>query len=218
VPTIDIPEVFKHTLEHIASMSDSELERVRKTLAELTPHLKLEVLSEQAKAASNINQVPDLFEIVQTLAGLSITRFRLDVPLDKFVHRVATSLQFQKDQPKTQAAFEEKLKSLLNIEPLELSTRAFDIQHEYEKVFRAARIITDIRPVFDVPGAEAIGAMIVHNLSVKYFQDGENKEILFALDDADVTALRKVLEKAEIKSKTLEQLVEKAGVYYFESR
>jgi hypothetical protein len=140
------------------------------------------------------------------------------VPLDKFVHRVATSLQFQKDQPKTQAAFEEKLKSLLNIEPLELSTRAFDIQHEYEKVFRAARIITDIRPVFDVPGAEAIGAMIVHNLSVKYFQDGENKEILFALDDADVTALRKVLEKAEIKSKTLEQLVEKAGVYYFESR
>jgi len=99
-----------------------------------------------------------------------------------------------------------------------LAAKVFDVQHEYEKVFRKARIMTDIRPVFDPSGAEAIGAMVVHSLSVAYAQGGEHKEIVFAMDDSDMSALRKLLDRAETKSKTAEKLIEKTGIQYFESK
>lgn len=211
MPTIHVPDIFKPALNRIASMSDAELQQVREALANLKPHLKPEVI---VKTVADQGGVADLGEIVQTLTSLSITRLRVDVPLDKFVHDVSRSFQ-----PKTEkSAIEERLKSLLSIEALVLSARAFDVQHEYEKVFRSARIITDVRPVFNAAGTEATGAMIVHNLNVAYFENNEFKEIIFALDDADVIALKKILERAEVKTNTLEKLIGKAGVPYLESK
>ena len=213
---IDIPDVFRPTLERIASLSSEELEQVRLALASLKVHVKPEMNLEQAKATkTSVSEFPEIF---QALASLNITRFRVDAPLDEFVHAVAFSIRLKKDQPDIRPVLEERLRFLLSLEPLVLSAKVFDVQHEYEKIFRKARIMTDIRPVFDPSGAEAIGAMVVHSLSVAYVQSGEHKEIVFAMDDADISALRKLLDRAENKSKTTEKLIEKSGIKYFESK
>jgi len=193
-------------------MSDPDVQTIREALSSLKPHLKPEAI---VKSTAGKSEIADFVEIVQTLTSLSITRFRVDVPLEEFVHDVSRSLPLKKD---LRAALDVNLKSLLSIDALVLSARAFDIQHEYEKVFRSARIVTDLRPVFSADGTAAIAAMIVHNFIVSYFQHGEFKEVVFALDDADVTALKKILDRAETKTKTLEQLITKADVPYFESK
>ena len=208
--------MFRPALDRIASFTEEQLQELHGVLSALKVHLKPDVVAESAASAAN-SSLPDLPDIVQTLVNLSITRFRADMPLDQFASGISKSLKSSPDAAQRET-FEKRLKSLLTVKALEMSARAFDIQHEYEKVFRAARIITDIRPVFNVSGTEALGAMIVHNLSVTYFEDGEYKEAVFALDDADISAIKKVIEKAEIKSGTLEQLIDKSGVEYFASK
>jgi hypothetical protein len=163
VPAISIPEALRPTLERIASMSDPDVQTIREALSSLKPHLKPEAI---VKSTAGKSEIADFAEIVQTLTSLSITRFRVDVPLEEFVHDVSRSLPLKKD---LRAALDVNLKSLLSIDALVLSARAFDIQHEYEKVFRSARIVTDLRPVFSADGTAAIAAMIVHNFIVSYF-------------------------------------------------
>jgi hypothetical protein len=208
--------MFRPALDRIASLTEEQFEELYGVLGALKVHLKPDVIKKSVTSAAS-SSLPDLPDLVQTLINLSITRFRAEMPLDDFVAGISRSLKLAADAEKRES-FEKRLKSLLNINALVLSARAFDIQHEYEKVFRAARIITDIRPVLNLSGTEAMGAMIVHNLSVTYFEDGEYKEVVFALDDADISAIRKIIERAEIKSKTLEKLIEKSGIEYFDSK
>jgi hypothetical protein len=171
-------------------MEEAELQKLRETLTELPIHVKPDVVIQRAESIGK-SDIPDLPELIQTLLNLSITRLRMDVSLDDFVQGIAESLPVSKDREK-RAAFEKTLKSLLSADSLLVSARAFDVQHEYEKVFRTARIISDIRAVFDTAGTAAIGAMIVHNLSVAYFEDGHHKETVFALDEVDVALLKKM--------------------------
>src|SRR6266508_2731013 len=215
MPAINVPELFRPALNRIASCSEEELQELHHVLGALKVRLKPDLLVESARATEG--SLPDLPDIVQGLVNLSITRFRVEIPLDEFASGISRSLKLDADVAKREN-FEKRLKSLLNIEALVLSARAFDIQHEYEKVFKAVRIITDIRPVFNLAGTEALGAMIVHNLSVTFFEDGEYKEVVFALDDADLTSIKKVIERAEVKSKLSEQLIEKSGIEYFDSK
>lgn len=208
MPTIHVPEPFKPALQRIASMSDADLQRMLEALAQLKPHLKPEVI---ARSAAENSILADLGEIIQALTSLSITQVRFDIPLDQLVRDVSQSVAGT-------PALAERLKSLLSVESLVLSAKAFDVQHEYEKVFRSARIISDVRPVFNASGTEATAAMIVHNLNVNYQHNGQAMEISFALDDADVTALKKMLERAETKTAILEKLIDKTGLPYFESK
>src|SRR5579864_1646933 len=181
MPTISVPDVFRPSLDRIVSMSELELQELHDVLTALKVRVKPEALTESVKSLAK-GQLADLPEIVQTLINLSITRFRAEVPLEEFIEGVSRSLRFGKDQEveKRRKVLQERLNSLLAIEALVLSARAFDIQHEYEKVFRSARIITDIRPVFKLSGTEAIGAMIVHSLSISYIEDGDYKQTIFA--------------------------------------
>jgi hypothetical protein len=209
MPSLHVPEPFKPTLERIASMSDEDVQKVQEALRALKPHVKPESMAKSAVGKSDISGFD---EIVQVLIGLSLTWVRFHSPMDEFVHEVSKAAK------KDRSVLEDRLKALLSIDSLLLAARAFDIQHEYEKVFRSARIVTDIRPIFSTEGTETTGAMIVHNLNVTYFENNEFKEAIYALDDSDVVALKKVLERAELKTSVLEALIGKTGLPYFESK
>ena len=58
--------------------------------------------------------------------------------------------------------------------------------------------------------------MIVHNMNVTYFQEGERKDFFVAMDNADIAKLRKVLDRADAKTTLLQKLIENSGTQYFE--
>ena len=145
-------------------------------------------------------------------------RVGADLSPQEFAHNVAAHLPSRKDKPTDTLALERKLTALLGVESLVISAKAFDVQHEYDKLFITARIITDTRAVFNQAGTEAVGTMIVHNLNIKYSENGQFKEAFIALDDADIAKLRRVLDRAEAKTAILEKLIEKTGIRYFEGK
>lgn len=218
MPSIHIPELFRGPLEKVATMSDEEFKQLCSMLESLKPHLKPEVLAIQANAITGTGDIGiALGEFVEALVSMNIAQLASNSPIDNFVRDVARSFPKRKDIHIDRAALEARLKTLLTIEPLALSARAFNVEHEYEHVFRSARIISDARPVFDQSGSNVLGAMVVHNLAISYVRNAEPKQILFALDHADLVELKKVLDRAEAKNNALEQLLIKADVRLFDS-
>jgi len=217
VPNFYVPESFRPALARIAALSDAEVEQLQAALSSAAPTLKIEAIVAHARAVLPTD-IPDLLDIVQTLSSMNNGRVGADLSTQEFAHSVARQVPSRKDNPTDLVALERKLTVLLSVDPLVVSAKAFDVQHEYDRLFIAARIITDTRTVFNQAGTEAVGTMIVHNLNIKYSENGEFKEAFIALDDADIAKLRRVLDRAETKTAVLEKLIEKTGVRYFEAK
>jgi hypothetical protein len=197
-------------------MPEDEVSALREALSRIGVTLKPVSLASRVRSELQSTS-PELDEIIQTLVALNSARVSTDVSLEHFVKDVARSVgRRRKDYD--QSAFEHRLMSLLSVESLELSARAAEIQHDYERVFASARIVSDIRSVFGTSTIQPVGAMILHNLKITYFEEGRIREAFFALDNADIANLRKVLDRAELKTAQLEQVISKAGLQYFESK
>jgi hypothetical protein len=213
VPSFYIPENFRPAITRIAAMSEAEAEELRLALSSATPTLNIRALIAHTQTALK-KDIPNLSDILRTLANMNNARVGSDVSTRDFAHDIAA--QFT-TLPSAET-LEHKLELLLDVEPLTTSAKVFDVQHEYERLFMSARIVTDTRSVFNSAGTEALGTMIVHNLNLKYSENGQFKEIFIAMDDADITKLRRVLDRADIKTATLEKLIDKTGVRYFDSK
>jgi len=201
-------------------MPEAEFQALHEALSSVHPQLKSSAIAAEARTLLK-TEVVDLNDIVQMLSGMNATRAGSDIPLEQFVRdasRAPLARWGEKPKQFDVALFEKRLLALLSIEPLMMSARATDVQHEYDHLFHSARILTDVRPLFDSSGAEVRGALIVHNLRVTYYEMGEYKEMFFALDNSDLAKFRKVLDRAEQKTASLEAMVSKAGVPYFESK
>ena len=218
MPNFYIPERFNPALARIASLRDEDIEQIRQALASAAPALKIQSVVAHVKA-SLPKQILGIEDIIQTLGSMNNARIGAEVPIEQFVRDIAPRrMVARKEKAFDQAAFEQKLISLLSVESLTLSAKASDVQHEYERLFISARIMTDARTVFNEAGTEAVGTMIVHNLNITYSQAEELKELFIALDDADIAKLRKVLDRADTKTTTLERLIERTDIPYFESK
>lgn len=101
-----------------------------------------------------------------------------------------------------------RLLKLLSVPSLELCAKATGLQGEYDQIFVAARILTDIRPIFGNNIEEQpINALIVHNLKIEFLDSGVLKEIFFALDGKDLIALTEETNRAKTKQETISKLL-----------
>lgn len=217
MPHFYIPEGFGPALTRIAAMSDAEISELHQGLSSATPTLRIPAIVTHVQTVLK-KDIPGLTDIVQTLSSMNNARVGADVSVQEFAHDISEQFSLRKVKPPGAEALEQKLILLLTVEPLVISAKAFDVQHEYDKLFIAARIMTDSRTVFSQTGTEAVGTMIIHNLNIKYSENGQFKEIFIALDDADLTKLRRVLDRAEAKTAVLERLIEKTGIRYLNAK
>jgi hypothetical protein len=77
--------------------------------------------------------------------------------------------------------------------------------------------VSDIRPVFsdDVEEAPTV-AVIVHMLKIVYYQAGERREFVVAMDTKDIQLLIDTCDRAAKKTKGLETVIESANMAYIE--
>ena len=100
---------------------------------------------------------------------------------------------------------------------LSVTTKALDVLTSHDRVFYTARILTDLRPVFDESGDLIEAAVIVHNLRIHYGQDDDHRDFYVALDTRDIQSLRDVLDRADKKARSLEELLRLSGVSYLDA-
>lgn len=84
--------------------------------------------------------------------------------------------------------------------PFSIIQKSSHLTYAHEKVLREARIITDVRPVFQGESDDISRAVVIHKLQIDYSTAGERRRFEVALDAGDVTSLKKACQRAETKA------------------
>ena len=137
-----------------------------------------------------------------------------DAPIEEFADEVCDAMEaLSSDERLPHAereAFRHNLLTLLSADIFSLLTKVHDLATEDERTFCHARIITDLRPVFGLDPDDGPKAMlVVHMLKLTYHQGTkEHKHFHVSLDSADLKAMKQLIQRAELKAKTLKRSVQ----------
>jgi hypothetical protein len=95
---------------------------------------------------------------------------------------------------------------------------ATDLQTLNERNYQAARIVTDLRPVFQDDLAKAPdGAVIVETLQIQTWSRVGGMELMFvSMDETDLRQLQSIIKRALDKTETLKAFIAEKGLSYFE--
>jgi hypothetical protein len=105
-------------------------------------------------------------------------------------------------------AFKRCLNDLLTADVFSIGAKALALMQEHERTFCQARIITDIRPVFGSEVSKPPRAVVVaHTLRISYHEGDERKDFYVALDSDDIESLRELLDRADAKARSLEDVI-----------
>jgi hypothetical protein len=159
-----------------------------------------------------------LESILDALDGVYHARAVVEMPLDQFVKDIAESLRslslpnVRMSENETRQ-FEERLTQFMSVPGIARAAKGNILMYERERTVHGFRILTDARPIFgdDVEKPpEAIE--ITHTLKITYHQGTRHEEEYFALDEADLAELGLVVERAELKAKSLRAALSKSGI------
>jgi hypothetical protein len=161
----------------------------------------------------------ETLELVDIITNLSRSSKDATVTIEELAKSVTALVDVPANENFNPQVLEQRIIRLLSIKPLKLYARASNVQHQYEDLFFGARIISDIRTVFEPDGTKPLGAMIVHNLKITHGQTGQDRhDKFFALDNADLDILLLAIERAKEKTKSLEIIIDEAKLMYFPSK
>ena len=208
-----IPEQIKPVISRILELDSKEYQDLLEALESAEPSLNVESLVESVSAAlpSGLEGVVD---IVRALNSMNHVRLGADRSVEDFVQAIARSLESQFQGQFDKSNLLHKISSLLKAQALLISARASDLQHDFDRVFASAKIVSDVRTVFDQSGDKIQGCLVVHNLNITYAHENTLKSFYVAMDSADIAKLRTVLDRADVKSSALKTSVENAGNRY----
>jgi hypothetical protein len=216
--TVNMPDQAQSLIERLGLMPKEAFEALRAALGTAPPNLRIDTFNEQVKKlVSGI--MPEMADLVDVITQLSRTPRDASVSVEELASSIVGEILKRKGEHPDPALLESRLSALLGIPSLKLWAKASNVQHQYEEIFSAARIISDIRTVFEADGVTPLGAMVVHNLKITSI-DGRHQfhDRFLALDNADLEILQEVLQRARGKAGSLEGIIMKSGLTYFQSK
>ncbi len=212
-----IPAPYRSGFAKIKKLSPTDAEMLRAALEKspTTGGLK-GMTSAVAEQAPSLKK-EDVEDIVRTLYSLYVFRADDDTPLPGFVSELISAIRATGDKSLTvseeeENEFSDKLTKLLGIHTAIVASKAEQLKSDYAKTFLSAKILTDIRPVFDKPEERPMVVAITHTLKIEYHEQGEHREFYVALDSDGLQQMRKVLQRAEAKASSLRSLLKDAGL------
>jgi hypothetical protein len=222
---LNIPERYRPTLSSIRSLSEQDAQQIRAVMDQVAsaqprnPGAELELPSDPGAAmvavrnASTRVEIANFTKILDLLITLYDIKSQRDVAVEDFVDSVCDAMESLDNpeyrlEPSERAEFAGKLLTLLNAEIFALVAKAQDLVTEDERTFCHARILTDLRPIFGSNVEDGPKAMIaMHTLKLGFHEQGssdDHGEFYVSLDAEDLQALRKMIDRAEAKARSLQ--------------
>jgi len=107
------------------------------------------------------------------------------------------------------SSVEPLIKDLLFVRAVRLVATALDLSYEYQNVLQGARIVTDIRPVFNEEGDGIEVAVVSQTLRLRYDTTEGDHSLSIAMDENDVRDLERQCQRALKKARTARDLMTK---------
>jgi len=221
--TFRVPKRHVEPLALLLAATDDQFKAFEQALVESGPARQINGLVRDAAAKANWpppSQGPAVTGLLMSLASMLES---LPLSVQEFTHTIVQSAQASEDNQlratrEQWSALQDRLSRLLSPEcPLALSAKGSLVISEHQRLFCEARVLTDIRPIFDRKPATA-ALSIVHVLKLGFHEGTEDlKEFYVALSSSDLQELKAVIQRAEEKQASLETLVRGTGLPLFSS-
>lgn len=144
--------------------------------------------------------------LIRTILRLQRTRDRYHQDNQGFVAMIVESLERQaetEEENDTLKLWKEKKDQLVAgfgalaaDDPIMVAEKARQLSMTHERSFSEARIVTDVRPVFNAAGDKILKNVVVHSLLVEYHEGYEHRTIQIGLDKGDLEQLKYLCERA----------------------
>ena len=213
MPGLSIPKDYERGIEIIKSLSNSDVDKIGEVLKNAPTEDSPGTISAVTPILEKEYEENDIYVLVQTLYSLYFVFSHRDDSIDHFVDdlceaiKESSNAEVQTSDPAELARLKTKFKSLLTIRPLLTAAKAHALQIEFANVFWDAKIISDIRPIWNGDVKEPPeGVVVTHTLKLEYRNCGGQSELYVYLDKNDIQTLLTVLKRAQDKVLTLESL------------
>ncbi len=219
--SVDIPKSAYPAIQKLVGLSQTHFDTLLEALSRATPALgRSNFWSHVASLVPQIEEAAVktiVNEVIEMAEGMDI----LDMGIDDFATAITESAVAAKELRLSKAdeqLLKERLSKLFaGRKGLSITLKAMGVMVDQDRIFYNARILTDVRPVFDEKGETVDAAVIVHNLRIHYGQDGDHKDFYVSLDTGDIAELREVLDRADTKAKSLEAILRRSGVSFLDA-
>ncbi|AUX48810.1 uncharacterized protein SOCE26_103510 [Sorangium cellulosum] len=210
--TLGVPPRDLELLRKLLNLQDERRTNLWRVLEEAPVGVSTADLASSITAATNLD-ADVASDIVDMLVTIYITRLRSDISVDDFVNAIVTTA-LDKDPSFEEETLRDLLRMLLSFNrTLGVTARALSVMDEYEHVLHEARIMTDMRPVFEDDSSTAVAATtIVHSLRLRYYDGTQMKNFFVALDANDLKTISELIERASKKEAELRALMAKSGM------
>src|SRR2546426_11678873 len=195
-----IPEPYRHGLAKIKTLSIETVIAIVEALEKAAPTSTPKELASISEQAGGLTH-EEATNIISSLRSLLIFRAMAECTVSDLVKMLISAMQttggsLAISEEEDENVLADKLSRLLNLNSLALASNVEQLKADHPSIFFDAKILTDIRPVFEKPGDRPIGGIITNTLKVVSHEGGEHKELYFALDAEDVMTLKKTAERA----------------------
>jgi len=128
----------------------------------------------------------------------------VDGVLDGLRNGIAMLADWSPEDKAAWQSIEPELRQLLQADAIRTVSKATDLAYDHADLFQGARIVTDIRPVFndlDDDQLKMDGAVVSYTLRLNFDNRDGNHSLSIALDESDVLDLKAQCERAMQKAK-----------------
>lgn len=206
-----IPARYRLGFERLGRITQAQFATLKDLAAATPPSPDLTALLEKAASTG----IEDAAEIIQS--SISAASFGASRGLD--AEQVANVLDVASLalSPKATGLLRRRFAALLQIPAVWLSARAVDLTSSEQRLLIDARILTDLRAIFDGdPDGEnrlaPTGGMVVHHLALEVFENGEHRNWTVAVDADDLRAIRRAVDRAEQNAQALQAIMLATGM------
>ncbi len=212
MPPLSIPRRYRVGLAAVDSLSEGDVNLLVERLRIAESEVSFEELA--ASVSDEVSADVDLARLLEGVASLNTLLPEDGSGADSLAQDVSESedLNLPGD---SRPAYAARLATLIRIPVLVSTARAMEVVAEHDKVFHAARILTDVRPVFGPdPSTGVKMAAVVATMKLEYHPGGRSaiESVFVALDRGDLEHLRDVLDRALTKMDSLSRLMKESDV------
>ncbi len=215
---VSLPRSIIDPLIEFAKLSDQDFDSLKKGLASIAVSVSPKDVAKQLIPFLSQTSERDLHRIVSSLVSVITTQWANHIEPSQAAADIADALTGRGLSESLRNQFQARLQTILELDAgIRVAAKAMSLLVDHNKVFREAQIFTDVRPVFtDAKPTALAGAVIIHTLKIEYGEADEDRSVYLALDTADISKLRRVLDRADEKATSLKEFLHRGNLQYVE--
>ena len=215
---------FRIPAEHYGDLSkirDLGPETLQKIVMHLEAHRELplsltalrRIFTEQTGADSDSANA-----LARQLIALTHLSRQRDIKVDDILSGLAEGFSKKWSPAECEAwrVIESPIRILLNSSAIRAVSKANALAYDYANLFQGARIVTDLRPIFndaEDDGMDIDGAVVSYTLRLHFDNRSGDQSLSIALDEADILLLKTQCERALKKAAFMRDCMNRTGQF-----